>query len=99
MDRRRCVLGKFINIICAVVSDADCGQKNVYSVYRFDPPSVGFADLSMNALNLADVNGALPSATIGTEAVHTAGASSLYDSRSWAFSITLSLSYMLTVLL
>lgn len=41
-------------------------QKNVYSVFRFNPPSVGFATLSSAATSQNDVNGAVPTPTIGS---------------------------------
>ena len=42
------------------------GQKNVYSVYRYQPASVGFAALSQSALSMNGVNGPPPTATIGS---------------------------------
>lgn len=41
-------------------------QKNVYSVFRFNPASVGFAALSDTANAQNDVNGPVPTATIGS---------------------------------
>ena len=41
-------------------------QKNVYSVFRFNPPSVGFATLSSTATAQNDANGVVPSPTIGS---------------------------------
>ncbi|KAF9266781.1 acid protease [Marasmius fiardii PR-910] len=46
----------------------DVFLKNVYSVYRYDPPSVGFAELSAYALSLNGVDLALPTPTIGSVA-------------------------------
>ncbi|PFH51024.1 hypothetical protein AMATHDRAFT_192110, partial [Amanita thiersii Skay4041] len=46
----------------------DTFLKNVYSVFRYDPPSVGFAQLSGAAIAQNGANGALPSATIGSAA-------------------------------
>ncbi|KAJ8473597.1 hypothetical protein ONZ45_g16240 [Pleurotus djamor] len=43
----------------------DTFLKNVYSVFRYDPPSVGFANLSIAALALNGADGVVPSATIG----------------------------------
>ncbi|KAG1899516.1 acid protease [Suillus fuscotomentosus] len=40
-------------------------QKNVYSVFRYDPPSVGFAALSEIALEMNGLAGGIPSATLG----------------------------------
>ncbi|KAK2465711.1 hypothetical protein APHAL10511_002255 [Amanita phalloides] len=44
----------------------DTFLKNVYSVFRYDPASVGFAQLSSTAVSQGGVSGPLPSATIGT---------------------------------
>jgi cathepsin D len=44
----------------------DTFLKNVYSVFRFNPPSVGFATLSSAATSQNDVNGAVPTPTIGS---------------------------------
>ncbi|KAH0836319.1 aspartic peptidase domain-containing protein [Lanmaoa asiatica] len=44
----------------------DAFLKNVYSVFRYNPPSIGFAALSETAIAENGVNGAVPSATIGT---------------------------------
>lgn len=44
----------------------DTFLKNVYSVFRFNPPSVGFATLSSTATAENDVNGVAPSPTIGS---------------------------------
>jgi len=44
----------------------DTFLKNVYSVFRYNPPSVGFAALSSSATAMDDVNGAVPSPTIGS---------------------------------
>lgn len=43
-------------------------QKNVYSVFRYNPASIGFAALSETAIAQNGVSGAVPSATIGTAA-------------------------------
>ncbi|KAJ7623249.1 aspartic peptidase A1 [Roridomyces roridus] len=55
----------------------DTFLKNVYSVFRFNPPSVGFAQLSATSLAMnGDVNLEVPSATIGSvAAAATAGSS------------------------
>ncbi|TFK52001.1 acid protease [Heliocybe sulcata] len=60
----------------------DTFLKNVYSVFRFNPPSVGFAQLSQGALAMDGVNGPLPSATIGSAAasVSASGASDALSS-------------------
>jgi cathepsin D len=54
----------------------DTFLKNVYSVYRFNPPSVGFANLSSNALAQNRLGQSLPSATIGSSPVTATGSSS-----------------------
>ncbi|KAJ3861067.1 aspartic peptidase domain-containing protein [Lentinula novae-zelandiae] len=46
----------------------DTFLKNVYSVFRYNPASVGFATLSAEALAMNGVNAAVPSATIGSAA-------------------------------
>lgn len=47
----------------------DTFLKNVYSVFRYNPPSVGFAQLSETALAMNGVsNAAIPSATVGSAA-------------------------------
>lgn len=46
----------------------DTFLKNVYSVFRYSPPSVGFAALSQTALAMNGVNAAPPTATIGSAA-------------------------------
>lgn len=44
----------------------DTFLKNVYSVFRFNPPSVGFATLSSTATAQNGVNGNVPTPTIGS---------------------------------
>jgi len=44
----------------------DTFLKNVYSVFRFSPPSIGFATLSSTATSQNDVNGVVPTPTIGS---------------------------------
>ncbi|KAG1722528.1 aspartic peptidase domain-containing protein [Suillus lakei] len=44
----------------------DAFLKNVYSVFRYNPPSVGFANLSSIAIAENGAGGTVPSATIGT---------------------------------
>jgi len=46
----------------------DTFLKNVYSVYRYNPPSVGFADLSDVAKAMNGVSGPAPTPTIGSAA-------------------------------
>jgi len=52
----------------------DAFLKNVYSVFRFNPPAVGFAELSSTATLKNGIDAAPPSATIGSvSASATAG--------------------------
>lgn len=51
----------------------DTFLKNVYSVFRYTPPSVGFAQLSATALAMNGVNSAAPTATIGSAAATATG--------------------------
>lgn len=44
----------------------DAFLKNVYSVFRYNPPSIGFASLSSVAIAENGAGGTVPSATIGT---------------------------------
>ncbi|KAJ3557477.1 hypothetical protein NP233_g11731 [Leucocoprinus birnbaumii] len=53
----------------------DTFLKNVYSVFRYDPPSVGFAQLSNEANSLSGASVAVPSPTIASTAA-TVSASS-----------------------
>lgn len=55
----------------------DTFLKNVYSVFRYSPASIGFATLSSNATAQNGGNGPVPSATIGsaTAAVSATGSS------------------------
>ncbi|KAF8624021.1 hypothetical protein AX17_007227 [Amanita inopinata Kibby_2008] len=46
----------------------DTFLKNVYSVFRYDPPAVGFAELSSAAIAVNGVSAPLPTATIGSAA-------------------------------
>ncbi|KAF8842383.1 acid protease [Paxillus ammoniavirescens] len=65
----------------------DTFLKNVYSVFRYSPPSIGFAALSETALGMNGVNGPPPTATIGSiSATVTAGSSaaSVGWSSSWS---------------
>jgi len=50
----------------------DTFLKNVYSVFRYSPPSIGFATLSSTATAQNDVKGAIPSPTIGSVVVVSA---------------------------
>ena len=51
----------------------DSFLKNVYSVFRATPPSVGFAQLSDTATAMNGVTGSVPSPTVGSVAVTLAG--------------------------
>ena len=51
----------------------DTFLKNVYSVFRASPPSVGFAQLSETALAMNGVTGPAPSPTIGEIAATVSG--------------------------
>ncbi|KAJ4470124.1 acid protease [Lentinula aciculospora] len=53
----------------------DTFLKNVYSVFRYNPASVGFATLSSESLAMNGVSAAVPSATIGSVATVSATAS------------------------
>ncbi|KAG8907667.1 hypothetical protein FRB99_002745 [Tulasnella sp. 403] len=44
----------------------DTFLKNVYSVFRYNPPAVGFANLSALAVSQSNINAPLPSPSIGT---------------------------------
>jgi hypothetical protein len=41
-------------------------QKNVYSVFRYNPASVGFAELSQTATSMNGADGEVPSPTVGS---------------------------------
>ncbi|TDL23853.1 acid protease [Rickenella mellea] len=43
----------------------DTFLKNVYSVFRYNPPSVGFAELSDTAKAMSNLRGTVPSPTLG----------------------------------
>jgi len=66
----------------------DTFLKNVYSVFRYDPPSVGFADLSETALAMNQPGGEVPTATIGSVvAVATGGGTRANSAPSQAVSL------------
>jgi len=52
----------------------DTFLKNVYSVYRFTPPSVGFATLSDTALAMNSLGGTIPTPSIGANPTRVSGA-------------------------
>ncbi|PVG04891.1 acid protease [Serendipita vermifera] len=68
----------------------DTFLKNVYSVFRYEPPSVGFADLSQAALAMNDVSGHLPTPSLGASVIVTGQALRNRD-LSWTFSFFLAL--------
>ncbi|KAI0782682.1 acid protease [Abortiporus biennis] len=53
----------------------DTFLKNVYSVFRANPPSVGFANLSPLALSMNGIGGSLPTPTIASSPIITVTAS------------------------
>lgn len=56
----------------------------MYSVFRYSPPSVGFATLSGTALGMNGVNGLPPTATIGSVATGvTATPGNVTSGASW----------------
>ena len=57
-------------------------QKNVYSVFRYNPPSVGFADLSKTALAMNAPGGTVPTATIGSVVAVATGSGTQQNSAS-----------------
>lgn len=69
MDRRRHFLGESKSpdsMSYLQLSNMLSLQKNVYSVFRFNPPSVGFANLSTTATSESGGDAPVPSATIGS---------------------------------
>ncbi|KAG6898299.1 hypothetical protein C0992_011890 [Termitomyces sp. T32_za158] len=58
----------------------DTFLKNVYSVFRYDPPSIGFAELSNAALALNGANTPVPSPTIGSIAATVVATSTFLTS-------------------
>lgn len=53
----------------------DTFLKNVYSVFRYNPASVGFANLSSVATAMSDVDGTVPTPTIGSVSVEVTAVS------------------------
>ncbi|KAG2749602.1 acid protease [Suillus brevipes Sb2] len=70
----------------------DTFLKNVYSVFRYNPPSVGFAALSEIALAMNGKAGGIPSATLGaisaTSTLETSAAPTTRTSSAVAFVIS-----------
>jgi len=60
----------------------DTFLKNVYSVFRYNPASVGFADLSETALAMNAPGGTVPTATIGSVVAVATGKGSKTNSAS-----------------
>ncbi|KAK7466332.1 hypothetical protein VKT23_005058 [Stygiomarasmius scandens] len=71
LSRSLC-LGAFFDIDTGTSSPSwivgDTFLKNVYSVFRYDPASVGFAELSATALAMNGADSNVPTATIGSVA-------------------------------
>ena len=79
LDHWRCVSGESpVRFWCsgAPLTYSRRLQKNVYSVFRYNPASVGFAALSEVAIAENGVNGAAPTPTIGSVAAAVTNASS-----------------------
>jgi len=62
----RCIGAFFVTDSSPAWIFGDTFLKNVYSVFRYNPPSVGFADLSEIALAMNAPGGNVPTATIGS---------------------------------
>ncbi|KIJ65105.1 hypothetical protein HYDPIDRAFT_111003 [Hydnomerulius pinastri MD-312] len=76
----------------------DTFLKNVYSIFRYDPPSVGFAALSDTALSMNGVDAIIPSATLGaSSATVTANAASPATRTSGAVVLLISVVLALVV--
>ncbi|KAG7093524.1 hypothetical protein E1B28_007198 [Marasmius oreades] len=76
----------------------DTFLKNVYSVYRYNPPSVGFAQLSAYSLSLNGANDPIPTPTIGSVAA-TVSATSLVKGKNAAVSSHIRAESTLTVVI
>lgn len=96
--------GRHLPRTCYIVSSpsrhTNVPQKNVYSVFRFNPPSVGFAALSDYSLSMnGNLKLAVPSATIGSvSAFATAGGSSNRNSSAAVSLRTPSLISMIAII-
>lgn len=71
VDHWGCIPGVYLStrpwITCLPVTHSlNSTQKTVYSVFQYNPPAIGFAALSEVAIAENGVNGAVPSATIGS---------------------------------
>jgi cathepsin D len=69
IGRNQC-LGGFFEVDTGTTTPSwivgDTFLKNVYTVFRYNPASVGFAELSSTSLKMNGGDDALPSATIGS---------------------------------
>ncbi|KAG9223824.1 hypothetical protein CCMSSC00406_0007686 [Pleurotus cornucopiae] len=87
VDGERCV-GAFFEIGTTTGTSSlswivgDTFLKNVYSVFRYDPPSVGFAELSAAALAQNGANGLVPAPTIGSVAATVSATGGLRSERN-----------------
>jgi cathepsin D len=85
-------IGAFFEVITDTGSPSwiigDAFLKNVYSVFRYNPPSVGFANLSSIAIAENGAGGTVPSATIGTVSASVTNTSDA--PRGYALSASLS---------
>ena len=80
----RLALHSWKDVSCAHIFS----QKNVYSVFRYNPASVGFAQLSETALAMNKAGGSVPTATIGSVvAVATNGSNSSNSAPAQAVSM------------
>ncbi|KAN0088860.1 Aspartic peptidase domain containing protein [Tylopilus felleus] len=69
----------------------DTFLKNVYSIFRYDPPSVGFAALSETALPMNGANAVVPSATLGASVASASANAASTRTRTLLISVLLSL--------
>jgi len=62
------LVSQFLVVSCSLPDELyfNYEQKNVYSVFRYQPPSVGFAQLSGTAVDLNGASEAVPSPTSAT---------------------------------
>jgi len=75
----------------------DTFLKNVYSVFRYNPPSVGFAALSGTALAMNGIDATLPTTTLGVSdaSVTAIGAASSMTARTPSGAVILLISALL----
>jgi cathepsin D len=71
LSKKQC-LGAFFELETGTSAPSwivgDTFLKNVYSVFRYDPPSIGFAKLSAVADSFSNLNSLPPTPTIGSVA-------------------------------